>query len=46
MIIRLHAMYQRSRTILTFLVVVFLALTITSIVVIVTRYSHYSWGKL
>jgi preprotein translocase subunit SecG len=43
MIIRLHAMYQRSRAMLTFLVVVFLALTITSVVVVVIQHGRYSW---
>ncbi|KAG2092657.1 uncharacterized protein F5147DRAFT_840604 [Suillus discolor] len=40
MIARLHAMYQRSRKMLIFLVVFFLALTITSGVITVTQNTH------
>ncbi|KAG1809776.1 uncharacterized protein HD556DRAFT_2981 [Suillus plorans] len=40
MIARLHAMYQRSRKMLIFLVVFFLALTITSGVITVIQSSH------
>ncbi|KAG2124137.1 hypothetical protein BD769DRAFT_889199 [Suillus cothurnatus] len=34
MIARLHAMYQRSRKVLIFLVVIFLAITITNVVIV------------
>ncbi|KIK35138.1 hypothetical protein CY34DRAFT_597463 [Suillus luteus UH-Slu-Lm8-n1] len=42
MIARLHAMYQRSRKMLIFLVVFFLAVTITSVIITVIQSSH-SW---
>lgn len=45
MIIRLHAMYQESRIMLAFLVVVFLALTITSIVIMAVQRDHYSFEE-
>lgn len=38
-------MYQQSRTMLTFLVVVFLALTIASAVVVVIQHNRYSWEE-
>ncbi|KAG2076241.1 hypothetical protein BDR04DRAFT_1228141 [Suillus decipiens] len=42
MIIRLHAMYQRSRTVLVFLLVLFLVLVIANIVIIAIQlYGHY-----
>lgn len=44
MIARLHAMYQRSRKMLTFLIVFFLAVTITSVIITVIQSSH-SWDE-
>jgi len=49
MIVRLHAMYQRSRNMLTFLVVFFLALQIASVVLNVLVHhtgGHFSGCKL
>ncbi|KAG1740457.1 uncharacterized protein EDB91DRAFT_1347029 [Suillus paluster] len=46
MIARLHAMYQRSRKILVFLVVIFLALTIASTVIVVKQSSYISGEEL
>jgi preprotein translocase subunit SecG len=46
MIARLHAMYQRSRKMLIFLVVFFLAVTITSGIITVIQSSHFWDGKL
>jgi len=45
MIIRLHAMYHRSRQILNFLVAVFLAVTITCGVISVVGNHHVHGGK-
>ena len=39
-------MYQRSRKILIFLVVTFLAVTITTVVIVAIQSSHLIWGKL
>lgn len=44
MIARLHAMYQRSRKMLIFLVVFFLAVTITSGIITVIQSSHF-WDE-
>ncbi|KAG2038858.1 hypothetical protein BDR03DRAFT_286789 [Suillus americanus] len=46
MIARLHAMYQRSRKILIFLVVTFLSAVIFSGVVSIMTTLHTSWGTL
>lgn len=43
MITRLHAMYQRSRILLIFLIVIFVAFTLACIVITAIRNSHYSW---
>ncbi|KAG2036216.1 hypothetical protein BDR03DRAFT_466580 [Suillus americanus] len=46
MITRLHAMYQRSRKMLIFLVVVFLAVAITSGVITIIQSSHITGEEL
>jgi hypothetical protein len=46
MIARLHAMYQRSRKILMFLIVIFLTVNIFGIVGAVMTTMHASWGTL
>lgn len=46
MITRLYAMYRKSKKMLVFLVVVFLALTIASIVIVAIIGSRNSEGKL
>ncbi|KAG2036225.1 hypothetical protein BDR03DRAFT_960564 [Suillus americanus] len=46
MITRLHAMYQRSRNMLIFLVVFFLAVTITSGIITVIQSSHITGEEL
>lgn len=46
MITRLHAMYSRSRKMLIFLVIFFLAVVITSGVITVIQSSHITGGKL
>lgn len=43
MITRLHAMYQRSRILLVFLIVIFVALTVASITITAIQNSHYPW---
>jgi hypothetical protein len=46
MIARLHAMYQRSRKVLIFLVVIFLAITIANAVMFALMTMQLSGGKL
>jgi hypothetical protein len=46
MIARLHAMYQRSRKVLVFLVVIFLAITIANAVMFALIMMQLSGGKL
>jgi hypothetical protein len=46
MIIRLYAMYQRSRRVLVFLCVIFLAFEIASIVIIVIQMESWSGSEL
>ncbi|OAX32773.1 hypothetical protein K503DRAFT_577291 [Rhizopogon vinicolor AM-OR11-026] len=46
MINRLYAMYQRSRKILIFLVITFLAVTITSIVMVIIQSSQIVWDEV
>jgi hypothetical protein len=46
MITRLHAMYQRSRKVLIFLVVIFLAITIANAVIIAIMTMQITGGKL
>jgi hypothetical protein len=46
MITRLHVMYQRSRKMLIFLIVTFLAAAIASIVIVAIQTSDMTWGKL
>jgi len=45
MVARLHAMYQQSRKMLIFLVVIFLAVTIASIAMIAIENRYISAGK-
>jgi hypothetical protein len=45
MIARLHAMYQQSRKVLIFLVVIFLAITITNAVMFALMTMQVSGGK-
>jgi hypothetical protein len=45
MIARLHAMYQRSRIMLIFLVVIFLAVNVTCGVIAVLALKHIVAGK-
>lgn len=45
MVTRLHAMYQRSRILLIFLIVIFVAFTIACIVITAIKNSHYPWGE-
>jgi hypothetical protein len=46
MIHRLHAMYQRSRKMLIFLAVTFLAVSIASVVMVARDSNHLIWGEL
>jgi hypothetical protein len=46
MIARLNAMYQQSRKMLVFLIVIFLAIRITNAVMAATSMMHISVGKL
>jgi hypothetical protein len=46
MIFRLHAMYQRSRNVLVFLVVIFLAVNITNVVLVGMIMKDISGGKI
>jgi len=46
MIARLHAMYQRSRKVLIFLVVIFLAITIINVVIAAIITTQITGGKL
>jgi hypothetical protein len=46
MMIRIHAMYQRSKKMLVFLIVVLLACTITSVIIMVMANIGVSAGKL
>jgi hypothetical protein len=46
MIARLNAMYRRSRKVLVFLVVIFLAIRIANAVMAATSMMHISVGKL
>jgi len=46
MITRLHAMYQQSRKILIFLVVIFLPITIASVVMVAVQSSRMSWNEV
>lgn len=43
---RLHAMYQRSRKMLIFLITIFLPVTIACVVLAAIISSHVSGGKL
>jgi hypothetical protein len=45
-IARLHAMYQQSRKVLIFLVVIFLAITIANAVMLALMTMQVSGGKL
>jgi len=46
MIARLHAMYQRSRKVLIFLAVIFLAITIANAVMTAITTTQITGGKL
>ncbi|KAG1748920.1 uncharacterized protein EDB91DRAFT_1244726 [Suillus paluster] len=46
MITRLHAMYQGSRKMLIFLVLVFLAITIACMVIVIKQSIHVSWYEV
>jgi len=46
MITRLHAMYQRSRKMLVFLVVTFLAVEIASVTMVAVQTSHMTWDEV
>lgn len=43
MITRLHAMYQRSRVLLIFLIAILVAFTIAAIVILAIQNRYYSW---
>jgi hypothetical protein len=45
MIVRLHAMYQQSRKVLIFLVVIFLAIRIANAVMVALSIMQISGGK-
>lgn len=46
MITRLHAMYQRSRAMLIFLVITLLAITVACGVIVTEQSSHISWHEI
>jgi hypothetical protein len=46
MIARLHAMYERSRMMLIFLVIIFLVVNIACVVTVVIESDYLVWGKL